>query len=101
MAVFWLVFAAQEAGVRYRPLDCLLGDAAVVHEGDELALVGLPVSVAAAVGVEHFLGRSEVGEVDVVHLADLAEEVFEVVLLGEAGQLGNVVQPHIHQTLCA
>jgi hypothetical protein len=35
--------------------------------------------------------------VDVLGAAQLAEEVLEVVALGEAGELRRVVQPHVEQ----
>src|SRR5690606_17658526 len=40
-------------------------------------------------------------DVDVLHRADRAEEVGEVVALGEGGELGRVVEPHVDDPLCS
>ena len=53
------------------------------------------------VSIQHLFGGSQFGQVDVFNPADLAQKVLEVVSLGEARQLRDVVQSDVHKTLHA
>ena len=66
--------------------------------GDEGAVAGLEVGggdAVLAVRVEELLGGCEREFVDVLEVDELAQEVGEVVALGEAGELVGVVQTYV------
>src|SRR5439155_4383194 len=78
-----------------------LFDLAVGDELSEVALVGRPVAIHFLVTVEQLLRRRQVEEVYVLDSGDGAQEVSEVVALGEPGELRVVVQPDVHDALHA
>ena len=102
MAVLRLGLAAQEHtrdgeqvprhGVLHLP---------VRHQREELPFVVAPRALVLLQAIEHLLSRSQKGLVDVLRLAELTEEVGEVLLLREAGKLGSVVQADVEETLYA
>src|SRR2546425_995892 len=67
----------------------------LLHQIQKSSLIGLPVSAGFPVFIEQLLGRGECREVDVLHAADGLEEVGQVVLLREPGELRHVVEPHV------
>ena len=101
VAVVRFVLAAQEAAFRDDLSRDRFLDAAFAHQLAEADLVGLPVAVALLVVVEDVLRGGEFRDVDVLHAADLAEKVGQIVSLGKAGELRHVVEPHIDDPLGA
>ena len=72
-----------------------LFDLALGHQRQKASLVVLPASLALPVGVEHDLCGREQWLVDVLGAAELAEEVCQIIALGEAGELRRIVQANI------
>lgn len=70
-------------------------DFALAHEGQEAPLVLLPIALALPVLIKKVLRGGEQWLVQVVGGAQLAQEVGEVVALGEAGELRDVVEADI------
>ena len=87
MAMGRSLFAAKQAAVG----DLLSGkavfDLAGLHQSQEVSLVSGPVALLLLVGVQHCRGRRKNRQMDVAHLANLAEEELQVVLLRETCQL--------------
>src|SRR5581483_2805925 len=98
VALVRLVLAAQERGGHReeRARDALL-HLALRHESEEAALVVRPRGALLLVGIEELLRGRQERLVDVLGAADLAQEVAQVVLLREPGQLRDVVQPDVHE----
>src|ERR1700683_1631491 len=100
VAIIGSVLAAQQATV----LDDISGELVLnrplLHKVQEPTLVERPVAAPFLVLVEHLLSRRQQGKMEVVDGADLAKEESEVILLGESGELRNVVQPDVDQPLC-
>ena len=55
-----------------------------------------PVAMAFAVVVQHFFCGGKFRQVSVSHATDFIQKILQVVLLGEACQLGDVVQSHVN-----
>lgn len=89
-------FAAQQHGrnIEQAPVNPLL-DRALAHQRQKAPLIGLPASFLFFVVIEHLLRRSQQRLMEVISRAELTQEVAEVLFLGKACQLGNVVQSHI------
>jgi hypothetical protein len=97
VAVVGLLFAAEEAGSVEEFAGCKGFDGAGLHEVEETALVGGPVALELFVGVQYVLGGGEIRGVDVVDVADGAGEEAEVFLLGEAGELRDVIEADVDE----
>ena len=82
--------AEQNRIVESLPRDHLL-DLPLSDQLHELSLVVAPAPAELLVGVEHYLGRREKELVAVVHPAEFGHEVGQVIALGEAGKLRDVV----------
>ena len=98
VAVVGLLFAAEEAGSIDELARGERFDGAGFHEGEEALLVGGPVAFQLLVVVQHVLGGGEVWGMDVIHVADGFCEKAQVVLLGESGELGDVVEADVDET---
>ena len=89
VAVVGSGFATEQHGRHGKKVgaDALL-DLALGHERQEAPLVVFPASPALLIGIEQLLRGGEQRLVEVFGAAELAEEVREVVALGETGKLG-------------
>jgi hypothetical protein len=72
-----------------------LFDAACAHQGEELTLVVVPTAFLLPVGVQHGLFGRQQRLVDVLGVEQLAQEVGQVLALGEGSELRGVVEPHV------
>ena len=97
MAMLGRGLAAQQAAPRHQILIDRFLDATHGHEGQERLFINRPVAVVLLVGIENVLRGRQFRQVDVIEIADLAKKELQIVLLGEAGKLRNVVQPHVDQ----
>ena len=97
VTVVWLVLATLETGVIEEFRWELFFDFAGGHQGAEGNFIGFPRPLPFLESVENVLGRRELGQMQVVDFAYFAQEVPEVVLLGEAGELRPVVEASIDQ----
>src|SRR5690606_39264587 len=70
-------------------------DLTFLHELEELRSELRPGLPVLSVRSHHLLGWSQLGGVDVFHTADRVQEVGQIVLLGESGELGDVVDPDV------
>lgn len=88
VTVFGRRLAAQQHGWdgKLAAINALF-DAPLAHQGEKLALIGLPASFPLLEVIEHLLGRSQQRLVLVLRVADQAQKVREIVALGEASQL--------------
>src|SRR5262249_2276220 len=82
------------------PRACLLAPP-LLHQRQKPGLIRLPVSALLLVLVQHLLSWRQVRQVDVIHSADLLEEVSEIIPLREARKLRDVVQADIDDPLGA
>src|SRR5438067_7909671 len=101
MTAVWLVLAAQETPVGDDIARYHLLDAPPLHQRKKLALVGRPAALPFPVVVQQLPSRRELGQVDVVEIADRPQEVAQVVPLREASQLRHVVETHIYNPASA
>jgi hypothetical protein len=69
-------------------------------EFQEIALVGRPVAILAE-GIEELLCWSEFGPVEVIGAADGFEKKAKIIPLGKPGELRNIIQADIDDTLNA
>lgn len=97
VTVVRLVLATKETGVIEEFRWELIFDFAGSHQGAEGKFIGFPRPLPFLEFVEDVLGRSELGQMQVVDLAYFAQEIPEVALLGKAGELRPVVQASIDQ----
>jgi hypothetical protein len=103
VAVVGFFFTAEKAGgVQDFGVEVAF-DFARGHEVEEAFFVVGPGGwhFAFFVGIEHFLGGGEDGEVEVLDVEDGVEEVGEVVFFGEAGELGGVVEADVDEAFGA
>lgn len=70
-------------------------DTPLAHQIEETALVLLPAALLLAVCVEQRLCRRQQRLVEVLRAAELAQEVGEVLALGKARELRDVVEPDV------
>ena len=97
-----LFFAAEKAATVKQFARYGLFNPAGPHEIHELVLVKRPVAVRLLlVGIENFRRRSEDREMNVVDVADSFSEISQIILLGETGELRDVVETHINKPLHA
>ena len=96
VAMTGLFLAAQQAPVGHGRSYIHVGYATFLHEGQELMLIHLPVTMAFAVTVQHLFRGGKFRQMDIFHSADFFQEILQVVLLGEACQLGDVAQSHVN-----
>ncbi len=98
MAMMGLVLAAKQAapvekvsgkGFLYLPL---------AHEVQKPGLVLGPNTLVLLVGVQHFFRRRQFRDVSIVDPVDGTEEVREIIPLGEAGELRDVIQTNVEDT---
>jgi len=94
VAVVGLVLAAQKAAAVERFLRHLL-DAPLLHQGQEPPLVVGPSALLLLVEIEDVLGGSQRRPMLAAHATDGLGEIGEIVALGEAGQLRDVIQAHV------
>ena len=96
VAVFGRHLTAQQHGwdVKQAAVDALL-DAPLAHQGKKLALIRLPAPFPLLQVIEQVLGWGEQQFVLVLRTTDHAQEVREIVALGEARQLRGVVQADV------
>src|SRR6266566_759684 len=101
VAVMGFVFAAEEAAL----CDDFFWDPflnpAFAHKVEEAHLVRVPIPLELFVLIQHLLSWCEVGEMYVIHAADLFEKEGKVISLGKPCKLGNVVEANIHNPFCA
>ena len=95
VAVVGLVLATQEAALFEKVFGDGGFDAALSHEPEKIPFVGGPIAFLLLVGVQKFLSGRKVRHMDVVDAGDSVQEIFQVVLFGEARQLRNVVQTDV------
>ena len=74
-------------------------DASGAHQGEKCRLISIPTALLLLVGIEDFLRGGEKWLVLVGNTAYFEEEVGQISLLGESGELRGVIQPHIGQAL--
>jgi len=100
MAAVRLGLAAQQNGgkLKQRTIQLRL-DLACPQQLKEALLVRRPIAAAFPVLVEHLLLGCEQRLVEVVGAAQLPQKEWQILLLGEAGELRGVVQPHVDQAL--
>ena len=87
MTMVGLVLAAKEAGLIEELRFELFFDLSASHEVAKSSLVGLPHSLLLFVCVEHFLSGCEFGQMHVVNLSNLMQEIPEIVFLRKAREL--------------
>ena len=101
VALVGFFFAAKQAGaVNSIPRNIHL-NLARLHQFNKLPFVLAPLAFVFLVGVKQILCRRKQRLVNVIHFADFAEKKFQVALLRESSQLRNIVEPDIHNSLCA
>src|ERR1035441_1237970 len=94
----WLT--AQEHGFPRKALFIESGlDVSGAHEGKKAFFVGIPAALALFISVEHFLRWREQGLMFISCAADLTQEVSQVRLLGEGGELRGVIQSYVEEAL--
>ena len=101
MALTRLRLAAKQAGVVEMPRVDVFGDGPLVQQRNEPPLVLFPSQRFLLVGVEDVARGRQLGVVLVVDVRDDVQKILQVAAFGEAGQLRDVVQPHVDQTLDA
>lgn len=101
MALVWAILAAQQAAsCQLLPHQGRL-DSAFCHQRKELTFVSFPSTFRFLVPDEHGLRGSEDRKVDVGNPADRLRKEPEIVLLREACELRDVVEPDVNETACA
>ena len=70
-------------------------DAPLRHQRKKALFVGVPAAFALAISVQQFLRRRQKRLVQILHVADGAQKIGEIVALREPGKLRRVVQPHV------
>jgi hypothetical protein len=94
--------AAQQDRAPLEPVAIqLVLDLALGHQLEETLFVLSPRPLTLLVVIEERLGGSQQRLVVIVDMTQLTEEEFEIVALGEAGQLGDVVEPYVDELLDA
>lgn len=96
MAMMGFVLTAKQTALGHNFFRDSVFDLALAHQIKETPLIGAPIPFLLLVFVQHLLGWSEIGKVDVVHPAYFLQEKREVVSLGESGELRNVIEAHIN-----
>ena len=90
-----LIFAAQQASVSYDFLRDRFLDSPFPHQFHEQGFIGLPINSLFPVIAQYVLRGRQLRKMHVFHLAEFAQEVRKVVLLGEPGKLRGVVEPYV------
>ena len=70
-------------------------DAPLRHQRDKALLIVVPAAPALAISVQQFLRRRQKRLVQILHVADGAQKIGEIVALREPGKLRRVIQPHV------
>jgi hypothetical protein len=101
VAVMGQMFTAKQAAVVKNVGTNRLLNLPLRHQIQKLLLVNTPIAFLLLVGVKDVLGGREFRQVDVFDAADFPEKVGKIVLPGKPGELGSVIQPHVHDTFHA
>jgi len=99
MTVFRCRFGAKEArAIQHLRTDLFL-DSAFSHQCEESSPICAPIALLFLVGLQYLVGRRQQRFMCVVNVADLSEEIREIVGLGKTGELGSIVKAHVHDFL--
>lgn len=101
VAVMRRVLAAQEASPRQQRRVNFVLDVALLHEPEKVLFIGVPTAFAFFIGIQHRLGRREQRRLDIFHVEDFLQKVFQVIPFAESGELRNLVKTDIHYALYA
>lgn len=95
VAVMWLVLAAEEThAIKDFSWHSIL-HSATGHQLEKLLFVVCPLAPLLPVCIKHQLRRSQFRSVGIIDFANRLQEKPKVILLGEAGELGYVIQADI------
>lgn len=98
MAAVRFILAAKQASVFDDLFRNGFFDPPLTHKRAKAYFIGLPIATSIPVVVQQLLRRRQFGHVYVIHLAEFAQEIREVVLLRETGELRPIVEPHVDDT---
>ena len=101
MALIRFFLAAEEACAVEFGRRKFVFDMAGMHQVQKLQLVFGPNTFFLLVGVEHFFCGGELGDMEVLDVADGPGEVAQVFFFSEGGELGDVVEADVDKALDA
>jgi len=93
MAVVRFVLAAKQASLVEEGGIKSLFDFPLSHQFHELRSYTDQSPPVFLICIQNCLGGGQNGKVDVVHPKDFPQKIFQVILFGESGELGNIVEP--------
>lgn len=95
MAAVRFILAAEQASVFDDLFRNGFFNLPLMHQRNESVLIGRPIATSFPVVVQQLLRRRQFWDVNVIHLAEFAEKIREVVLLRETGKLRPIIEPHV------